>query len=273
MPTCCSCQIDGYKESFPPLYKPDYSDEYKTPIIKTKYPTLQEEEDDENNEEDNDPTSYYSTAFKLQNQKPFNYDPSSSILLQSGSNKKNRYERPKSSKPTIAIASPGLESYLSPPSNDFETVVTFKRTPTTTDPISPATTSTTYKRKRRPIRRDQSSEGSEIKPQTMLPNNIEITTNRPFRITTTPKLEIRKVNAKLPNISTISSSSNSGSSQSGDLDLNKRINYNYHPIIDFFEEEDDEQIPDQDIDDRIGVRLADGKWRPMIRRRVRPISS
>lgn len=44
-----------------------------------------------------------------------------------------------------------------------------------------------------------------------------------------------------------------------------RINYNYHPIIDFFEEDKDEKS----IEDRRGLRndQKQTKWKPIVSRR------
>lgn len=56
---------------------------------------------------------------------------------------------------------------------------------------------------------------------------------------------------QLPSISTASTSA---------IDLGKRVNYNYHPIIDFF---GDSLKSAKEIDDRVGMSETTRTWRPM----------
>lgn len=60
--------------------------------------------------------------------------------------------------------------------------------------------------------------------------------------------------SKLPSISTASTSP---------VDLGKRVNYNYHPIIDFF---GDSVKGEKEIDDRIGYP-EEPSWKPLQFRR------
>lgn len=159
------------------------------------------------------------------------------------SSTKPRFDKNK--KPSI-ISSPSLESYLTPPTiNEFDTLGTsFKRGP-----------SGGGKRHRRPVRthiRDQSLSGSEFLPDiTVIPTHDFITerssTSGIKRKSTTPitstmsEISTKRLStSRIPSISTASTSN---------VDLGKRVNYNYHPIIDFF---GDSVKSEKEIDDRVG---------------------
>lgn len=164
-------------------------------------------------------------------------------MLPSSSSTKPRFDKNKK-QPSIT-SSPSLESYLSPPTiNEFDTLGTsFKRGPSS------------GKRHRRPVRthiRDQSLSGSEFLPDiTVIPTHDFITerssTNGIKRKSTTPitstmsEISTKRLSTgRIPSISTASTSN---------VDLGKRVNYNYHPIIDFF---GDSVKSEKEIGDRVG---------------------
>lgn len=66
-----------------------------------------------------------------------------------------------------------------------------------------------------------------------------------------PGATLSTLQHQLPSISTASTSA---------IDLGKRVNYNYHPIIDFF---GDSLKSAKEIDDRVGVSETTRTWRPM----------
>ena len=144
---------------------------------------------------------------------------------------------------------------MSPPANDFDANFPFKRgTLPQAPPAAPP-----VKRVRRPANRkqssaDQSSAGSdrsEISTHvTVLPPTIELKSGENFRRKVTPSIT-----------STIDSNSvNLRNTQNIDL---KRINYNYHPIIDFFEDEEVEEEPKNALDRKSG-KAEENSWKPMM---------
>lgn len=174
--------------------------------------------------------------------------PSSSIT-------KPRYDKSKNSKIATHLPNPTLESYLRPPSSSDEYSAvggTFKRGPSG--------------KRRRPIRtniRDQVIGNSDFLPDIVPVHDIlteRSTTRRkssttPIFTTTANESTKRVSSPKLPSISTASTSS---------VDLGKRVNYNYHPIIDFF---GDSVKGEKEIDDRIGYSQDEPSWKPLQFRR------
>lgn len=237
VPTCCSCHIDGYREAFPPLSLNDYKhpqigNDFRSSPSQNhkiyKFPTLstiadnnndsEEEEDGNDAEEDEDDTF---AGYKI---------PSYGQIAHSASNTKTHFERIKPSQQFPPPSTVG--SYLSPPSTQYDTI-TFKRGPQ----ISIA------KRKRRPIRNDQTASTSSIVHE-VYSSNSDLTTVKPKNFDLDDsESEVRNTNVRSPG----------------------RINYNYHPIIDFFEEDKDEKS----IEDRRGLRndQKQTKWKPIVSRR------
>lgn len=285
--------------------------------------------DDDDDEEDGvlNSNAYFSSGIKLQKAKPFNID--TSYLSHSASTQHNRYDRPKNvvnkhddddddgddnedDDEPFRPSAPGIETFLSPPSSDGYPK------PKGSNFLKRIPVGHVVKRKRRPVRRDQSFSESEVNPTKIRVENIDITTNRPKKIIPTTRrvfskiVKREKVNVKLPNISTAptflsptystpttttttntsthgapkspssilitspSATSPAPSSKTPvttiNTDPHKRINYNYHPIIDFFEEEQepndpsDERYPaDRSIGDRMGtgIRHVEQSWRPI----------
>ncbi|XP_037049593.1 neurotrophin 1 isoform X2 [Bradysia coprophila] len=237
VPTCCSCHIDGYREKFPPInsYNADADiDDYRFSASNihtqnTHYSTIVSDDSEDNNGDDGDSIAYqYSNGFKRSPSKYNKYADDS--LLQSST-----------------------KSYLRPPSDEYSAAGgTFKRGPSG--------------KRRRPIRtniRDQVVGNSDFLPDIIPAHDIlteRSTTRRkssttPLFTTTTNESTKRVSSARLPSISTASTSS---------VDLGKRVNYNYHPIIDFF---GDSVKGDKEIDDRIGYSQDEPSWKPLQFRR------
>jgi hypothetical protein len=255
VPTCCSCHIDGYKEAFPPLalhngnnnIAPNHKEflEDFNPASSNRnsqYSTLNGAEYSTEEEYDYENIAYqYGNGFqKLKHPRD---NPALSSVT------KIRFDRPptspKSPFPITVFSKPPLESFLSPPGNDYEANFPFKSKPVNLRNRRPPTSN------RKSL--DQSISASEIKFQqaTMLPPKLDQRTTERLRskIVPPPKLAVNDgnpVNLRLPN----------SNPQSSDL---KRVNYNYHPIIEFFE---DDEPPKNGIDRKSG--RADDDWKPMV---------
>lgn len=197
-------------------------------------PSSNSDEDDED-EEESSVAYQYSNGFKRNPSKPFKLE-TPSILLQNPSSSKTRYDKKKLPALSSFLPTTGIGSYLAPPS-DFDVTSTFKRSP-----------SSAIKRTRRPppVRintRDQSFDGSELLPEYTSFPNIDITADHVRkRISTvgttllpyTPSTITTQQHHTTKNLLT-----NSGSTASQRDDDGKRVNYNYHPILDFFENQRD----------------------------------
>lgn len=259
MPTCCSCHIDGYREKFPPInsYNSDADiDDYRFSASNihthnTHYSTIV---NDDNEEDSEDSIAYqYSNGFKRSPSKYNKFVVDDTLLHPSSSITKPRFEKTKNSK---IAPNPTLESYLRPPSSSDEYAGgSFKRGPSSNS------------KRRRPIRtnvRDQVIGSSDFLPDVIPAHDIlteRSTTRRKssttpiFTTSTTNESTKRGSSPKLPSISTASTSS---------VDLGKRVNYNYHPIIDFF---GDSVKGEKEIDDRIGYSQDEPSWKPLQFRR------
>lgn len=220
MPTCCSCQVDTFQEQ---MFN-------SSPITSNKYATILGEddskEDEEGEDEDNNANSsiadQYSNGFKktskiisvpIPSPMPMPMPlpkPTSNSSILTMKKMQSMIETVKNSPEII------LNSYLKPPNNnEFNGEGSFK------------------KRQRRPIRkqmREQVTTGSELdvgNPQTItLIDFFDRPLKRHASATILNNAD-KKISSTIPNISTATTSVN---------DLSKRVNYNYHPIIDFFSE-------------------------------------
>jgi hypothetical protein len=227
VPTCCSCHIDGYREAFPPLsankspkqsLTDDIDDDYRfsesiqnkqkiRPKPTSKYSTLNLNfESTESDEEDI--AMQFSNGFQ---RKPNPFKFGAVGLDVSGPPKKQRFDVNKFLKSPPKT----LETYLSPP--EYDSTFWFKR--------GPASKPNAFD--------DQFLAGSDIKIS-------EVTVSPPLTPTEYDKIygkhrqhtengssEQKQSNLKLPN-------SASAYEVNG-----KRVNYNYHPILDFFSEKSD----------------------------------
>lgn len=170
------------------------------------------------------------------------------------------------------MTSQPLDSYLTPPtSSDFETG-SFGRIGSGS--YSGSNIALSNRKRRRPVRThnyDQSIASSDFLPGiTNIPHhdlNTERSSSTFKRKSTTPISTVLSSNnrvatgvsignrestgtVQLPSISTASTSS---------IDLGKRVNYNYHPIIDFF---GDSMKSEKEIEDRVGFSET-LTWRPV----------
>jgi hypothetical protein len=238
VPTCCSCHIDGYREAFPPhtsgkspknTLRDDFDDEYRfsESIISqtkqkprqkppSKYSTLNFNIESIEADEDENIAMQFSNGFQRK-PKPFKYDTTG--FEDHPPVKKQRFDTTKFSKNPYATKN--LETYLSPP--EYDSVFSFKRGQISQKPVS---TPNKYE--------DQFLAGSDISASevTVSPSLTSSEYEKIYgkhRGTTSAEQsssEQKLTNLKLPNTAT--------------YEVNgKRVNYNYHPILDFFNEKSD----------------------------------
>lgn len=178
VPTCCSCQIDGYREKFPP-------------ILESQSQTLYTVSSD-------------SSADYTDNEDTISYAP---VI----SPKKHRYVKRKKLKRTNSA---NLGAYLSPPSHlaEYDGADTFKRKHISVSLPNRATDRKNNKADTAVADNDDSTANEEF----VASPTIYHTVDRPAHVLPKPP------NAHLPRL------------VSPPKVLIKRVNYNYHPIIDFF---------------------------------------
>ncbi|XP_070492248.1 neurotrophin 1 [Chironomus tepperi] len=242
VPTCCSCHLVGYKEAFPPLASPSnslggkrhkYHDfESASSNRNSHYSAIDvngsenDEEDEEDEDENIENIAYqYGNGFKRINPKK---------------TPDNNPEVPKNRLPTRK--NPAYpDSYLTPPANSQKTNHQFNR-------FSNRQRTPVLKRKQF----DQTVAESDLRIShvTVFPKQQQFSPSEKPRKITPPissTIETKSVNLRLPNAQKPSEG---------------RVNYNYHPIIDFFEDEDGPK--------RIGIDRKTGKvvtedtnWKPI----------
>ena len=260
VPTCCSCHLSGYKEAFPPLGLPSNSisnsrhrdnnnddDAFSSSSSNrnSQYSTLSLDDSDDDDDADETNIAYqFGNGFKRIKPGKSSTQPQDSFEI-----RRNRYSNKRvpssSSSSSSSSSTVQLESYLSPPANNNEANYPFSnRTPVPRNKVS--SNSNTLKRKNS----DQIVEESDTKSShvTVFPPKTFIERGKP-KITPPMSSTIDKnsVNIRLPNSQTI--------------DL-KRVNYNYHPIIDFFE---GDELKRNGIDRKTGkVVSEDNSWKPMV---------
>lgn len=244
VPTCCSCHLVGYKEAFPPLASPSNSiqsvpskhrpidvDAFSASSNRnSQYSTLNGSEDLEDDEEDDSNIAYqFGNGFKrLKPRKP------SSTGQESNEHFRNR----QSTKRTQS----NLETFLTPPANNQDSNFPFINRGQTRQ-RTPAIKRNQY---------DQNVASSELNVSrvTAFPPKAFSQSERPRKITPpiSSTVDTNSVNLRLHN------------AQNPEL---KRINYNYHPIIDFFEDEEPQK---NSLDRKTGKLVAadDNSWRPMV---------
>lgn len=182
VPTCCSCQIDGYREKFPPVsaYSGDDHDLYESRFSASDALYSLANHDYNDNDSENSPSEPTGAV----------YTP---ILSES---KKSRHEKRKKNKRPVS----NLDAYLTPPG------------PTKNSEPD------TFKRK-------QSSAivSNRINSHSILIGNDEVAESQSERS-----------NKNSPQIITLPSKIGQPPRLTPSKVLIKRVNYNYHPIIDFF---------------------------------------
>lgn len=248
VPTCCSCHLVGYKEAFPPLASPsnsissvslnrqkpqpqpqDYDAFSSSSNRNSQYSTLNGS-DDVDDEEDSNIAYQFGNGFKRLKPKKSSESVQPNVEIA-----KNRHQSTK----RVPIFP---ESYLTPPANNPESNFPF----TSRGPSRPRTP--TLKRKQF----DQNFSESDSKSSRVTvfpPPKLFSQSERPRKITPpiASTIDTNSVNLRLPN------------AQNSE---HKRINYNYHPIIDFFEDDEPKQ---NGIDRKTGKLVADdNSWRPMV---------
>lgn len=181
VPTCCSCQIDGYREKFPPIIESQSQNIYTV--------------------------SSDSGADYSDNEDVVQYAPAISTA------KKHRYVKRKKLKRTNSA---NLDTYLSPPSHltEYNGADTFKRKHISVSLANRAPGRKNNKADAVLIDNDESASNAE--DEFIASPTIHHPIDRPAHILSKPS------NAHLPRL------------VSQPKVLIKRVNYNYHPIIDFF---------------------------------------
>lgn len=245
VPTCCSCHLNGYKEAFPPLAQPSNSisnainnkfrptdlDAFNSASSNTnsQYSTLNESNPDNEEEDDNDEVTniayQFGNGFKRIKPK------------KSSSQVQDAIEPPTKGRPS----NQRVATFLTPPANNQDTNFPFTNR-AGSRPRTPA-----LKRKQF----DQNYSDSEA-----ISSRVQVFPQKAFSASERPRkvipllastIDPTSVNLRLPNAHSPEQ---------------KRINYNYHPIIDFFEE------PGKNgIDRKTGkvVNVADeNSWKPMV---------
>lgn len=209
VPTCCTCQIDGYREKFPPVSAHGTEDQE---LFETRFSAsdaLYSLANNDYNDNDND------------NQDDLNGDSTGSIYASNGQHtKKHRPDKRKATnKKRPAV--PHLDSYLTPPiPNQVGEADLFKRKQS----IGLSSNRVSDRKTSQPILigNDDASELSTERPS----KNGFTPINGPAKMSQPPqRLQPSKV-------------------------LIKRVNYNYHPIIDFFFR--DRSVKSQKPKDRSG---------------------
>lgn len=211
VPTCCSCHVDSFREQIT--------------STSNKYSTIfaDDEDEDEDDEDDDADTQssiayQYSNGFKktpIKTSMPTTSNSAGHASILTMKKMQSMMDTGKKAKTPDVI----LGSYLKPPNGmEFDGDGSYK------------------KRVRRPIRknvRDQMAMGSELHTD-ISPITIIDFIDRPLkrRASTSSRLSSpsdtdKIVISGLPSISTAATSA---------YDLAKRVNYNYHPILDFFGE-------------------------------------
>lgn len=253
MPTCCSCHIDGYREEFPPATYhggggnsglTDYRDDFSYASNRNKYSTLFDEEedfDDYDNVAKGSIAYQYSNGFRkapsANNDVP---PPHSYADIKYGTTVLAPEAPPKKTR------KPSLGPYLTPPSNkEFDGDGSYQRRirrPVRkhvydqangfNQNLGPVTFNDFQSRRRVSVSNYEPVRSAPVAPkaQPVPPPSGPLIEKKPTPIKTNQHLQ-------LPSISTASASSQ---------DLGKRVNYNYHPIIDFFHESTQTQTDEKE---------------------------
>lgn len=194
VPTCCSCQIDGYREKFPPATHGTNDQE----IFETRFSAsdaLYSLANNDYNDNDDDLSG----------------DSTGSIYAPNGQHhtKKHRSDKRKTANKKRPVV-PHPDSYLTPPSvNQVAEIDVFKRKQSIGAPSHRATDRKTSQ----PILIGN-DEATEFATERSPPSKNGFTPmNVPPQKVTQPQQQPRLPPSKV---------------------LIKRVNYNYHPIIDFF---------------------------------------
>lgn len=209
VPTCCSCQIDGYREKFPPVGSHGIDDqelfETRFSASDALYSLANNDYNDNDNDNDNDDLSSESSSSIYQ-------PPAVHQKKRIRTDKRKKIKRP----PPQSSPVSNLDSYLTPPNrNRFLETDSFKRKQ------SIGTSSN-----RSPERKNSQQQPVLIGNDDTADLNPSIATvsERPkngFSAINLPAKHNQQQQQQIPRLSPSKV-------------LIKRVNYNYHPIIDFF---------------------------------------
>lgn len=242
VPTCCSCHLVGYKEAFPPLASPSnsiltLSGKRRRPIDadssssnrNSQYGTASTSIDDDFDEgdgEDSNIAYQFGNGFKR-------IKPKKSI--ENNEPVKNR----QGTKRTPIFP----DSFLTPPANNFDSNFPF------------ASRGPTQRQRTPPLKRknfDQNYSESDLKV-----SRVTIFPPKPY----SQSMNVRKVTP--PISSTIDPNSVNLRLANAQNNEQRRINYNYHPIIDFFEDEEPKKAKSSER--KTGKLVSEeDNWRPMV---------
>lgn len=237
VPTCCSCHLVGYKEAFPPLASPSNSIGRKRQKYQdfdsassnrnSQYSTLDNQSDEDADDEEEDDEFDSNIAYQFGNGFK-RIVPKKTV--ENPEIPKNRFNKNNGNYP---------DSYLTPPANNPKSNHHFNR-------YSNRQRTPVIKRKQF----DQSVAESDLKISQVTVYPKPFSPSEKPRKNTPPMLstiDTKSVNLRLPNAHKAQ-------------DPGSRINYNYHPIIDFFEDEEPKRIG---IDRKTGKVVSEDSWRPI----------
>jgi hypothetical protein len=242
VPTCCSCHLVGYKEAFPPLAQPSnsISSSRKRP------------QDLDAFSQSSNRNSQYSTLNGSDDEEEID-DDDSNIAYQFGNGFKRLRPKKESSQDSNRSTNRRVpifpESFLTPPSNTNDANFPFSNR----GPSRPRTPSL----KRKHYDQNYAESDLKISRVTVFPPKPISHSERPRKVTPpiASTVDTNSVNLRLPN------------AQNSDQ---KRINYNYHPIIDFFEDGEKKE-PARITNDLhrkagriVGTPPIDDSWRPVV---------
>jgi Spaetzle len=252
VPTCCSCHLVGYKEAFPPLASPSNSinnvskkkrpqdfDAFSSSSNRnSQYSTLNESDDFETNDgEDSNIAYQFGNGFRRL--KP-NRQPEQQENVNSNNNNNNNGNL-RNRNPTKRNQFP--ESFLTPPANSPDSNFPFTNSPNR----GPSNRQRTPTLKRKQFDQNLGESDLKISRVTVFPPKVFSQSERPRRVTPSIASTIdTSVNLRLPNAQSVDP---------------KRVNYNYHPIIDFFEEEEPKKPA---VERKTGKIKVEDSWRPVI---------
>ncbi|XP_063620940.1 neurotrophin 1 isoform X2 [Cydia splendana] len=289
VPTCCSCHIEGYSVSFPPLGHrihessaenmpvEELSSEQGNHAFENVQPSVQRPTVSKNPPFTfNKPLESFAPFSDNHNLITDSFNQATSI--------RNMKRPPISRNPVSTFDPVTLPSYLEPPTPSAPTSFSFSN-----DIPNKFKSTSQFKRgasrpNRRPIRKkisgapdDLSSSGTSAVEsftgsnlETMEDFNEEI--DEEANKTNQKPVPPRQVHPTIaPKLHAVTSEKTPGFSQQqtksvkDNVSNGKRVNYNYHPIIDFFGEEEKEENDSIDREDVVAayVPSSESEWKPM----------
>ncbi|XP_055912625.1 neurotrophin 1 [Eupeodes corollae] len=232
VPSCCSCHVDGYRETFPPLGATKHKD--YTPVPNNNpYLSINDEIDYEDEDDDDAANAYhFGPDFDKNNYRH------SELLLES-QNIKTKVSHP-GHNPTVG-------SYLSPPSDNFDSKTVSKAVRPTY--YTSQSSNSLNGRSRKPFKSYVPNESrvdlgvsSTEQSDSEVNSRVHQKRKRLYVGTTNPEntsgpgyVSSSEHTTPITSRNIGLNSNPKGSNSRKEIINGKRINYNYHPIIDFFE--------------------------------------